>query len=42
MWVPPTPPEEEESEEVVDPCLCFLYETEPLPENHLPPTHFLK
>ena len=42
IWTPPTPPQDREVNYVTDQCLAFLYETGTIPENHLPPTHYLK
>eukprot|EP00794_Sanderia_malayensis_P014256 gene14256-15743_t len=42
IWAPPTPPNDGEDDLYVDPTLCFMYEQDTVPENHLPPTHFLK
>ena len=42
IWTPPTPPRDGEVEHAVDYTTQFLYEKETIPENHLPPTHYLK
>ena len=41
-WTPPTPPRDGDVEYAVDYMTQFLYEKETIPENHLPPTHYLK
>ena len=41
IWTPPTPPSGED-EVIVDPTFNFLYESNIIPENHLPPTNILK
>ena len=42
IWTPPTPPRDGDVEYAIDYTTQFLYETETIPENHLPPTHYLK
>ena len=42
MWTPPTPPDEEPIEYVEDKLLPFLYERHTIPEDQLPPLHYIK
>jgi len=41
IWTPPTPPGGED-EVIMDATFNFLYESNIIPENHLPPTNILK
>lgn len=41
MWCPPTPPQEE-NDVYLDQTMCFLYESQTMPDTQLPPVYVKK